>query len=73
MYVIIAIGITISFAGNPNINESSITPSSPNNFANGSRNNDNCFNIDIPFIDILDKHHIINPIGAEIITALPST
>ena len=36
-YIMIIIGITISFAGNPSMNAISITPSKPNSFAKGSK------------------------------------
>lgn len=73
IYAIIAIGITISFAGNPSIKASNITPSNPNNFANGSRVEDNCFKRDISFMYMFESNHMIIPMGAATIIALPKT
>lgn len=50
IYVIIIIGKTISFAGNPNINPIKITPSIPNTFANGFNVSDIYFSIDMSLI-----------------------
>ena len=69
IYIIMAMGITISFAGNPRINASSMTPPRPNVFANGSKNKDICFITDKPFMLIFESIHISSPIGADMITA----
>ena len=73
IYVIIIIGITISLAGKPNINENSITPSIPKCLANGSKNIAICCNKDIPCKYVLEKIHIISPVGADTIIAFIRT
>ena len=71
-YVIIIIGKTISLAGNPNIKAVTITPSNPINKPNGFKKFDNIFIIFLPPISILVNSQISSPVGAAIITALPS-
>lgn len=72
-YDIIAMGITISLAGNPNIKENNITPSNPNSLANGSKKLEIILNIDIFSTYVFDNIHIISPIGAAMAIALPRT
>lgn len=73
IYVIIIIGITISFAGNPKINAIRITPSNPINFANGSKKSEQYLIRDISLNVILLINHIISPAGIAITIALPNT
>ena len=72
-YAIIIIGITISLAGNPNMNAINITPSNPNSFANGSKKLEIWFNRLTSEIITLDNTHSIIPAGAATIIALPKT
>ena len=72
-YAIIIIGITISLAGKPNMNAINITPSNPNNFANGSKKLEIWFNRLTSEIITLDNIHSIIPAGAATIIALPKT
>ena len=73
IYAIIAIGMTISFAGKPSINARSITPSSPISLANGSRKPLEILRSVAPFTDIFAKSQIISPAGAATATALDKT
>ena len=66
-------GTTISFAGKPNIKARRITPSSPMNFANGSRNAAQRLSRLSPPAWIFAIHQIIIPAGAATQTALPRT
>ena len=51
--------------------ENNITPSNPNNFANGSKKLEIILNMDVSPIYVLDNNHIISPIGAATTIALP--
>ena len=73
VYVIIIIGITISFAGIPKINDKSITPSRPINLPMGSKNCADNVSKDISFISVLARHQIIIPAGIAEVTALAKT
>ena len=73
VYAIIAIGITISFAGNPRIKAVSNTPSNPINLAKGSRKLVICVKIELSHKFILARSHITIPVGSATTTALPST
>lgn len=73
VYAIIAIGITISLAGNPRINAASKTPSNPIILAIGSRKSVICFKIEISEIVILAKSHITIPVGNATKAARPKT
>lgn len=73
VYAIIAIGITISFAGKPRINAVSSTPSNPIILAKGSRKLVICVKIETSYMFILARSHITIPVGNATITALPST
>ena len=66
-------GMTISLAGNARINARSITPSSPNSLANGSRDEEKSERRVFSPTLILARHHIITPAGMADITALPRT
>lgn len=67
------IGITISFAGNPKINASKITPSSPISEPRGWRKFEIITHRDSPFIIMFDINHITIPAGAATHIALKST
>lgn len=69
IYAIIMIGTTISFAGKPSMNASSITPSKPISLANGSRNPEQCASNVIPLMFTFAISHIRRPAGAATITA----
>lgn len=73
IYAIIIMGTTISFAGKPKIKASRITPSSPNNLANGSKNSEQIARILASPIITLAISQIISPAGAATNTALPRT
>lgn len=64
-YVIIIIGITISFAGSPRIKARIITPSSPSSCPKGSRVFAMFIKRLVSFIVVFDSIHIIKPAGAE--------
>ena len=66
-------GITISLAGKPNINEINTTPSNPINLPNGSSSILKLDNILVSLIFMLAKSQISNPVGNATITALPNT
>ena len=73
VYAIIAIGITISLAGNPKINAMRRIPSRPISLANGSRKFAQIFKtLKLPILTFA-KIHIIRPAGAATATALPRT
>lgn len=67
------IGTTISFAGNPKINASKITPSSPISEPRGWRKFEIITHSDSPFIIMFDINHITIPAGAATHIALKST
>ena len=73
MYIIKAIGSTISFAGKPNINPIKITPSSPISFPNGSAKLTKQFIIDTPFTFKFVNNQIKIPVGNAIIIARHKT
>ncbi len=66
-------GITISFAGIPNINAVRIYPSNPIILAKGSRKFAITFKIDNPFTLIFAKSHITRPAGTATSIALNNT
>lgn len=66
-------GTTISFAGNPSIKASRITPSSPISEPRGSKNPDICARIDKSPIFIFARIQIRSPHGIDAVQALPST
>lgn len=72
-YVMIIIGITISFAGKPRIKAINITPSSPIIFANGSKNVETYVKMLASPTVIFAINHIIKPAGAATAAALPKT
>ena len=72
-YAMIAIGITISFAGNPNIKAINIIPSSPMRRAKGSRKFAQYFNkVTSPTVTFANIQ-ITNPAGAATAAARPKT
>lgn len=73
IYVMIMIGMTISLAGNPSINASKITPSSPKSLANGSRNPEQCAKRVTSPTEMFAIAHMTSPAGAATMTALPNT
>lgn len=73
VYAIRAIGITISFAGNPRTKATSITPSSPIILANGSKKLVRCSKIVSAPILVFAKNQIIIPAGKATHIALPRT
>lgn len=73
IYAIIAMGITISFAGNPKMNAIIITPSRPIREPIGLRNAEQYPNNEVPFTEMFAISQIISPDGAATIAALPRT
>lgn len=73
IYIIIMIGITISFAGKPRMNASSITPSSPKKLPRGSKKSEQSLIIVVPLTVVFDINHISIPAGMDTTTALDST
>ena len=73
MYDIIIIGTTISLAGRPKIKASSITPSIPRSFANGSRKSEQWLSNVEPPTETFAITHIMSPAGAATTTALANT
>ena len=72
-YAIIAIGRTISFAGDPKINAISIIPSNPIILANGSKKSAQRISKLISSKYMFAINQIIAPAGAAIAIALPKT
>lgn len=72
-YAITIIGITISLAGNPNINAIKITPSSPIILAKGSKKDVQYFKRLISLTFIFERHQINKPAGAATNIALYNT
>ena len=72
-YVINIIGKTISFAGEPNIKPSRITPSNPINLPTGSKNDAIYDKSEILLTFKLVSNHIANPAGAATFIALNKT
>lgn len=66
-------GITISFAGKPNINASSIVPSRPIILANGSKAPEHNERSVSPPNDTFANTQITSPAGAAMLIALPRT
>ena len=66
-------GMTISFAGKPNINARSIVPSSPKICAKGLSAFEQRKRIVLPFSDMFANSHITSPHGAAIQAALANT
>ncbi len=73
VYAISAIGRTISFAGKPNMNAISITPSSPITLASGSKKLVQYSIIVLSPTLTFANSHISSPVGKATITALPKT
>ena len=67
------IGTTISFAGNPRIKASSMTPSIPMTWANGSRNPEQCARSVASPTEILAISQMMSPAGAATTIARPRT
>ena len=72
-YAIMAMGMTISFAGKPRIKARSRTPSKPMSRAKGSRNSEQMVSREDPSMERFAMHQISSPAGAATETARPKT
>lgn len=72
-YVMIIMGVTISFAGKPRTKPSRIVPSIPNQFANGSRKAEMWWRSGTFSTVRFPRSQMSIPVGAATMQALPST